>query len=119
MVAVCDNLGRQIPPLQGRCSERKQTLAYLITKYPKIKLHGKISFEKKQWEIDQQDVSEFMLPMLIRQLTKGDNGSMKFNFPCKDNIIHWCKACQIEAVYNKESWLWYCPKCKDWGCVIG
>lgn len=42
-----------------------------------------------------------------------------FNYPCKDNVIHWCKACKIEAVYSREEWLWYCPKCKDWGCVTG
>lgn len=71
MVAVCDQFGRQIPPLQGRCSKRKQTLTYLITKYPEIKLHGKISFQKKDWELEQQDVHEYKMPILVRWLTKG------------------------------------------------
>jgi len=74
MVAVCDQLGRQIPSLQGRCSKRKETLAYLITKYPEIKLHGKISFEKKQWELEQKDVHEFKLPILVRWLTLRGKG---------------------------------------------
>jgi len=74
MVAVCDQLGRQIPSLQGRCSKKKQILSYLITKYPGIKLHGKISFKKKDWEIEQKDVHEFLLPILVRQITERGNG---------------------------------------------
>lgn len=36
MVAVCDDKGRQIPKLQGRYSEKKSMIEYLIKKYPEV-----------------------------------------------------------------------------------
>ena len=68
MVAVCNDKGQQILPLQGRCSEQKQILSYLVMKYPKIKLHGEIQFKKLKWEYDGTDVNPLFLPMLVRSL---------------------------------------------------
>jgi len=42
MVAVCDEKGNQIAMLQGRYSKRKQILKYLVSKFPSIKVHGKL-----------------------------------------------------------------------------
>ena len=68
MVAICDNRRRQIPKLQGRCSERNQLLCYLVAKFPKIKLHGEIQFKKPGWEYGETDVNPLFLPMLVRSL---------------------------------------------------
>lgn len=36
VVAVCDDKGRQIPTLQGKYSEKKPIIQYLIKKYPEV-----------------------------------------------------------------------------------
>lgn len=50
LVAVCNEKGNQIPQLQGRYSEKKKILLYLMGKYPKIKVLGNRNQSKKQWE---------------------------------------------------------------------
>ena len=29
------------------------------------------------------------------------------------NIVHWCKKCSKEAVWNDENWSWDCPECNS------
>ena len=64
MVAVCNNKGEQVPMLQGRYSEKKKILLYLMKRYPEIKVRGNPYQTKREWENEWN----FYLPYLLGAL---------------------------------------------------